>query len=84
MPFLCFPAIYAHGVLSKFTLFYFCDINVPYGCGKKTYLGQFAFLYCKCGLHAKRDCLMYLLRGAERLHSVSVGKEVCETVGSFT
>lgn len=79
-----FPSDICTWVLSKFTLFYFCDINVPYGCGKKTDLGQFAFLYCKCGLHAKRDYLMYLLRGAERLYSVSVGKEVCETVGSFS
>lgn len=68
-------------VLSK-TLFYFCDINVLYVCGKRTDLGQFGFLYCKCGLDAKRD--LELLRGAERLHSVSVGKEVSETVGSFT
>lgn len=81
MLFFMFPSDICTWVLSKFTWFYFC--NVPYGCGKETDLGQFAFLYCKCGLHAKRDCLMYLFRGAEKLCSVSVGKEACETVVSF-
>ena len=45
----------------------------------RTELGLFAFLYFKCGLHAERVYLVHCFRGAERLHIVCVGKEVCET-----
>lgn len=36
---------------------------------------------CKCGSHAKRGYLMYLLREAEALYGVNAGKEERETVG---
>lgn len=38
--FFMFPSDICTWLLSKFTWFYFCDINVPYGCGKWTDLGQ--------------------------------------------